>query len=240
MIALRGVTTYRGLGVMRHLVLNAIDLRIADKAKLVVLGQRASGKSSLLQVMSGTLLPDSGRVERTAHLSSPGGLLRYAGATLSTRHHVSRLSKIYGVNPDAVLDFIMRLADVKEAVDRPVMSLPASLRQRIDSALTFAIPFGYYLFDERIAPPVPTAFRDACHHALAERLKSSGLIFATSSISLARQFEGGGAILHAAKLKMFATVEEAIYVFQQLPPTVDYPDSKAADRTESEEEDEFG
>ena len=220
MITLRAVTKYLGRGAMRIVVLDDIDLTIPRKARLVILGQRGAGKTTLLQIMGGMQLPDSGQVKRRASVSPPAGLVRYARSHGSTRQLAGQLAQIYRMDPKAILEFVKEFVEIGNVLEQPIISLPSPLRQRLDYALTFAIPFDFYLFDERVSPATPTEFRDACHQALQERLRGSGLVFATSSVRLARQFDAAAAILHSGKLSLFPSVEDAIEVFQKLPPSI--------------------
>jgi capsular polysaccharide transport system ATP-binding protein len=237
MITLRAVTKYVGRGAIRNVVLDDIDLAIPRKARMVILGQRGAGKSTLLQVIGGMQLPDGGQVERRASVSPPAGLVRYARSHGSTRQLAGQLAQIYRMDPNAILEFVKEFVDIGNVLEHPVMSLPGPLRQQLDYALIFAIPFDFYLFDERVSPAVPTEFRDACLQALQERLRDSGLVFATSSVRLARQFDASAAILHSGKLSLFPSVEEAIEVFQQLPPSVGHLDMRPP---AIEEDEEFG
>lgn len=219
MITLRAVTKHFGQGLMRHLVLDDINLAIPPGTQLVVLGQRGAGKTTLLQILSGMQYPSNGSVTRQAIVSPPGGVIRFARPNSTVRQFINQTARTYRMNPMAVLHFVTRCAGIGNVLEQPVMKVSAQLRQRLDYALIFGIPFDFYILDELVAPTVPPDFRDACHQALQTRLRSSGLIYATSSVRLAQQFDAASAvILHMGKLTLFPNVKEAIRVFQQLPP----------------------
>jgi capsular polysaccharide transport system ATP-binding protein len=237
MIKLRGVTKFVSRGAMRTTLLDDIDLTIPIKGRLVILAQRGSGKTTLLQIMSGMQLADRGQVHRSSRVSPPGGLLRYARFGASARQHIDLLSRMYRVDAKAILRFVMEVVDIGADLDQPVLNLPGPLRQRLDYALIFAIPFDFYLLDEFISPTSPPEFRDACHRALRSRLRDSGLVFATSYIRFAREVEASAAILHRGKLMLFPGLEDAIDQFQDLPPASGLP-TLAAPEAEANEEGE--
>jgi capsular polysaccharide transport system ATP-binding protein len=219
MITLRAVTKHFGHGFMRNLVLDRISLTIPPKSQLVILGQRGAGKTTLLQVISGMQLPSEGRVTRQATVSPPGGIIRFARPNSTVRQVINQMSRTYRIDPRAVLRFLTQFAGIGNVLEQPLMRVPAPLRQRLDYALIFGIPFDFYMLDELVAPTVPPDFRDACHQALQQRLLRHGLIYATSSIRLAQQFNTGSAvILHSGKLMSFPSVNEAIEVFRSMPP----------------------
>ena len=239
MITLRGVTKHHNRGVMQAKILDGIDLAVPQRARLVVLGHHASGKSTLLRVIAGTQLPSAGQVERRGTVSPPGGLARFTKPHWSVRVLVLRLAEIYSVDPRQLLTFVAEFATLQDLLDEPVITLPGPYRARLDTALILGIPFDFYLFDERLGPTSPVGFRDACWKALEQRLKHSGMIFTTSSTRVAAQFEAAGAILHTGKLSLFPTVAEAIDTFDRLPPSFADASIEAV-HTEADEEEEFG
>lgn len=156
------------------------------------------------------------------------------------RVFVLRLAEIYSVDPKRLLTFVTEFAILQDMLDETVISLPAAFRQRLDTALILGIPFDFYLFDERLGPTSPIAFRDACWKALGRRLKYSGMTFTTSSTRVAGQFQAAGAILHSGKLSLFPTVAEAIETFERLPPSFEDSSTGAVHAEADEEEEEFG
>ncbi|MFD0850931.1 ATP-binding cassette domain-containing protein, partial [Actinomadura adrarensis] len=59
-----------GLHVVRggNTVLTGVDLTVSPGQRLGVVGENGRGKSTLLQVLTGTLTPDSGTVQRVGTL----------------------------------------------------------------------------------------------------------------------------------------------------------------------------
>ena len=66
----------RGLQVSRgpHLVLDSVDLTVADGDRVGLVGPNGVGKSTLLQVLAGLIAPDRGRVELTPPTATVGYL----------------------------------------------------------------------------------------------------------------------------------------------------------------------
>ena len=63
--------TATGIRVVRgsRTVLDGLDLTITPATRLGVVGENGRGKTSLLEVLSGALLPDAGTVRRTGTLA---------------------------------------------------------------------------------------------------------------------------------------------------------------------------
>jgi capsular polysaccharide transport system ATP-binding protein len=218
-IALHSVSKVLGRGQLETLVLSDISWAIERRSRVVVLGQRGSGKSTLLHIISGLMVPSRGWVERRARISVPGGLLRY-GHTGSARHLISRLSTIYGVDAAQALDFVANLAEIEGLMDFPLPHLTRALRTRLNIALTYAFPFDVYIFDAVVDWGISPRMRELCEKIHNVRVRDASIIVATSSTSVARSVGGdpSGAILHKGQVTLFRSLEDAIAVFEDLPP----------------------
>ncbi|HSC87641.1 MAG TPA: ATP-binding cassette domain-containing protein, partial [Polyangiaceae bacterium] len=56
-----------------HVVLDHVNLEIAPRDNIGILGVNGAGKSTLLRIMSGVEMPDAGRVTRAGRISWPIG-----------------------------------------------------------------------------------------------------------------------------------------------------------------------
>ena len=238
MIALHSVSKELGRGKLRKLVLKSISWEIPARSRVVILGQRGAGKSTLLQVISGARFPTSGWVERKGSICAISGLMRARGAALTPRQLALRLARLYHVNADEIIRFVGQFAEMEELVDMPVNMLPKSIRQRLNYALAYAIPFDFYLFDGAIGGR-KGEFGERCQTAFEMRSREAGVILTTSSPKLAERFDGLAGILHQGRVHFFPTVEQALSVFKSLPPPEadikQYSADAAADDEQEEE-----
>ncbi|MEJ2865579.1 ATP-binding cassette domain-containing protein [Actinomycetospora sp. OC33-EN07] len=62
-----------GVGVTRgaRRVLNDVTVTVSHRSRLAIVGENGRGKSTLLHVLAGLLVPDEGRVTRTGTIGSP-------------------------------------------------------------------------------------------------------------------------------------------------------------------------
>lgn len=215
MIVLRRVSKDVGKGQMRKRVLDAIDWVIQPRTQIVILGQPGSGKSLLLQILSGLRTPTTGLVTRRGSICSPAGL-GALGAGLTARQFAMRAARFYHCNPAEVIQFIAGFTQLGELLDVPMRWLPVSARQSIQYAARYAIPFDCYVFDGSIGGKAPN-IQKACRAAYDLRSRDAAMIVATRQVSVARTFGGTGGIIHRGRLALFATVEEAIAAYETLP-----------------------
>ena len=97
----RNVTLHRGTAV----VLDAVDLTVGPRSRVGVVGPNGVGKSTLLRVLAGLVVPDSGSVARTSDLIARGGRgvaeLAQAGAdNVGAGHDDGELERVLSVRHD--------------------------------------------------------------------------------------------------------------------------------------------
>lgn len=196
-------------------MLDEIDLLIPPQVRLVILGQRGAGKTTFLNILSGTATPTRGWVERRAVVSAPLGLVRHALGPMTVRQLAHRLAKLYHADEMEIGYFVARFGSLEEYMDTPVRSLTTQLRGRLNHALFYGLPCDYYLFDGAFALRLK-GMEARGREAFQQRRSASGMILATSSPSVARDFGGTGCILFRGRLVFFDTLKDSIAAFERL------------------------
>lgn len=220
MIFLHSVTKLRGRGDEKINVIDEVDWTIEPRTSYVILGHRAAGKSTLLHLISGTLLPTEGWVERRGTVSYMSSLSRLAGQFDTPQHLTEHLAVLYGADAEQLCHFVSWLANIRDQMTVPIRRLPPLVQQKLSVALFYALPCDLYLFDARFETRLP-GMREKCRQLLAQRKKQASMILATSSARAARSFGGTAGILFRGKLRLFESLDSAVEIFQQLP--VDAP-----------------
>ncbi|MFB2551230.1 hypothetical protein [Ensifer soli] len=153
-----------------------------------VLGASSSGKSTLVNLAISKLLPDAGRVRRSALISFPvagGGVFN---GSLSARENIAFLCRVFGHDPVPILRFIRDFAEVsKEVTEKPFGALTREQRTRLMFTTSYAIPFDLYIADSAVVGGTG-AFREQCEELVRERMKQSGFLIVTSTPRLLSNF----------------------------------------------------
>jgi ABC-type polysaccharide/polyol phosphate transport system ATPase subunit len=242
MITLNSVSKVIGKGEFRRSVLEDVSWQIEPRTDVVILGQRNSGASTLVEIIAGTTLPTSGWVDRRATVSMPGGLLRYALRD-TTRQLILRLSRVYRVDPDEVSRFVVEGLAAPEVLDVPPSSLPRQLKQQMNLLLTYAFPCDFYVFNNSPIGAGDARFEAFCKAALEQRSRQAGLIVRRISARAARSMDPDclGALVYRGRLTLYARLADAISVFENLPPegSDEPPRDDAEDEAYQAEDDPF-
>ncbi|KAB7743532.1 ATP-binding cassette domain-containing protein [Nostocoides sp. F2B08] len=139
------VLTATGVAVTGRL--DATDVSLGARDRLLVTGPNGSGKSTLLQVLAGRLEPDAGAM--TVHGRVRRGLL---GQETTWREGAMSARDVYSAAVGAETAEHVPLASLGliagRDVDRPVGSLSVGQRRRLDLAVLLADPPEVLLLDE--------------------------------------------------------------------------------------------
>lgn len=217
------------------MLLDEIDWTLEPRQQYAILGQQGSGKTTLLEILSGAKLPTTGWVDRRAIVSSTIALLRYSTLFSTPRQLIKRLSKVYQVDDRNLFEFVEAFSELEGTMDSPIRVLSKGARQRLAVGLFYGVPCDYYLFDERASTRNARVKAKAMEVQL-QRRQNSGMVLVTTNTRAALAFGGIGGVLFRGKLSFYASLEEAVAVFERIQ--AEYPVLSIEDQTRHRLQDE--
>lgn len=200
--------TYRLQGKSK-VIAKDINAIFPDGTCIALLGRNGTGKSSLLRMISGTMRPDRGEILSNGSISWPVGFAGSFHADLSGAQNARFVGRIYGVNTDALLDFVEDFAGLGQHFHLPFRTYSSGMRSRLAFGVSMGIHFDTYLIDE-VTSVGDANFREKCDQVLGDRLKSSNAIVVSHAMPTLRKLCNAGAVLDNGTLTYFESVEEAI------------------------------
>ena len=199
----------------QHVVLDYANAAFPTGSRMGVLGPNGAGKSTLLRLIAGSELPQKGRITTTGRVSFPVGFTGTFHPRHSARENVRFLAFIYGMNTREVTEWIEDFAELGRYFDEPVSTYSSGMFARVAFATSFAFDFDIYLVDEAIEVG-DANFRAKCGAAFAERMKTASLVLVSQNVHTIRQYCQSGAVLYGGKLQVFASVDEALDVYEKV------------------------
>lgn len=194
---------------LRTVVANHISAEFPDRAVVALLGRNGAGKTSLLQMIAGTMRPTSGVVHRAGTLSWPVGFRGGFHGDLSGAQNLRFVARTYGVPTASLIEFVADFAAIGAHLHQPVRNYSTGMRARLAFGLSMAIRFDTYLVDE-VTGVGDAAFRARSEALFLDRLKHSGAIVVSHQLPLLRRICTAGAVLEGGQLHWHGNVEEAI------------------------------
>jgi capsular polysaccharide transport system ATP-binding protein len=220
-VVLENVTKHYGMRDAHKTVLRNLSATFATGQSLALLGRNGSGKSTLLKLLAGTIRPSEGRVRASCSVSYPVGFAGSFHPDLTGVQNTRFVARLYGVDSDALVDFVRDFAELGGHFTMPLRSYSAGMKSRLSFGVSMGIRFDLYLVDE-VTSVGDGAFRRRSVALLEERLTAAGAIVVTHSPAMARRLCTAGAVLEGGRLTFYEDVEEALAVHERnltLPPS---------------------
>lgn len=147
-----------------------------------VIGRNGQGKSTLLKLVAGVLLPDEGQVTVTEGVAP---LIEITGGfvdDLTVRDNVYLTAGLHGMSKsqiDARFDEIISFAEISDFVDTPYKHLSSGMKVRIAFSVISQLEEPVLLVDEVLAVG-DRGFREKCYRRIEELLASGRTLFFVS------------------------------------------------------------
>ena len=209
MIKLQNLHKSYKLNGRTKVVARNINAVFPTGVSVALLGRNGAGKSSLLRMISGAMLPTSGQILSTGTISWPVGFAGSFNGELTGEQNCRFVARIYGVDTDELLFFVEDFAELGDHFRLPVRTYSSGMRSRLAFGLSMAVPFDTYLVDE-VSAVGDAAFKAKSNRVFKERLSKAGAIVVSHSMSMLRETCEAGAVLEQGRLSFHADIEDAI------------------------------
>lgn len=203
-------------GKQRKVILDRASFRVELGNSVGILAPNGTGKTTIINMMSGLEKPDEGEIRRGCRISFPLGFMGGLVSKHTARENVRFIAQLYDLDPDYVEAFCRWLCDLEEYFDMPVATYSAGMRARLSFALLLALDFDMYLIDEGMPSTADVNFNRKAGSILRERLERATIIVVSHQAQTLEKFCRSAAVLRNGKLHMFDTLEEAkaLYDYQ--------------------------
>jgi capsular polysaccharide transport system ATP-binding protein len=163
----------------------------------------------MIGMIAGTVKPTAGTIRRLGSISWPLGFAGSFALDLTGAQNIRFVARIYGIDTDALVDYVQGFAEIGDLLDMPVRSYSSGMKARLAFGLSMGVSFDWYLVDE-ITAVGDAAFKNKSLTAFRERLASAGLIMVSHSTETIRSYCNCGLVLEDGKVRFFKDVEAAI------------------------------
>ena len=196
-------------GKQRKVILDRASFRVELGNSLGILAPNGTGKTTIINMMSGLEKPDEGEIRKTCRVSFPLGFMGGVVNKHSARENARFIARLYGLDPDYIEAFCRWLTGIAEYFDMPVGTYSSGMRSRFTFALLLALEFDIYLIDEGMPSTTDVEFNRKAGAILRDRLKEATVVIVSHQPSTLEKFARSAAVLRDGQLYMFDTLEEA-------------------------------
>ncbi|AUM75249.1 ABC transporter ATP-binding protein [Paracoccus jeotgali] len=209
MIRLQNLTKTYYLNGRQKTVADNITQVFPTGASVALMGRNGAGKSSLLRMISGGLLPTSGKIYSTGTISWPVGFAGSFHGELTGSQNVRFVARIYGIDSQEMLDFVEDFADLGQHFHLPFRTYSSGMRSRLAFGVSMAVPFDTYLIDE-VTSVGDANFRAKSNEVLHARLANAGAVVVSHGLGMLKEICDCGAVLENGKLTFYNDLQDAI------------------------------
>jgi lipopolysaccharide transport system ATP-binding protein len=201
--------------------LKDISFEINKGETVGIIGRNGSGKSTILQIICGTLNPTGGSIQTNGRIAALLELGSGFNPEFTGRENVYMNGIMLGLDRneiDARFDEIASFADIGEFIEQPVKTYSSGMFVRLAFAVQAHIDASIVVIDEALAVG-DIFFRQKCYARL-EQLRSSGAAILLVSHSMGDIEQHCGRVLlldhgHAVRIGTAAEAIKEYYLLEQ-------------------------
>lgn len=190
-----------------------VSFDIAAGDAVGVVGRNGQGKSTLLKLIAGVLLPDEGEVTVRGGVAP---LIEITGGftgDLSARDNIYLVAGLHGMPKaeiDAKFDQIVDFAELRDSIDTPYRHFSSGMKVRLAFSVVSRLQEPIMLVDEVLAVG-DKAFRVKCYDRIDELLSTGTTLFLVShSAADLRRFCKRGIYLRNGEMRGEGPLDEII------------------------------
>jgi ABC-2 type transport system ATP-binding protein len=193
--------------------LRNVSFHVEAGEAIGVVGRNGQGKSTLLKLVAGVVLPDEGTVKVHAGVAP---LIEITGGfvnDLTVRDNVYLTAGLHGMSKrqiDDRFDEIIEFAEIGDFIDTPYKHLSSGMKVRIAFSVIAQLEEPVILVDEVLAVG-DRAFREKCYRRIEQMLEGGRtLFFVSHNEKDLRRFCTRGLYLDKGALVLDASIGEVL------------------------------
>jgi capsular polysaccharide transport system ATP-binding protein len=203
-------------GKRRKVILSNASFQVRSGNSLGILAPNGTGKTTLINMMSGLEKPDEGTIRRFCKVSFPLGFMGGLSPKQTARENVRYIAQLYGLDPDYVEAFCRWVCNLEEYFEMPINTYSQGMAARLSFALLLVLDFDLYLIDEGMPHSTDVDFNRKAGDILRDKLRDRTVVVVSHQPKTLEKVCRSAAVLRDGKLYMFDSLDEAraLYDYQ--------------------------
>lgn len=196
--------------------LRDVSFAVAEGEAIGVVGRNGQGKSTLLKMVAGVLLPDEGKVSVKAGVAPLIEITGGFAGDLTVRNNIHLTAGLHGLSKQEIaerFDSIVEFAEAGDVLDTPFKHLSSGMKVRVAFSVVSQLDEPILLVDEVLAVG-DKAFRNKCYRRIDELLAAGKTLFLVSHNERdLRRFCTRGLYLDGGRLKFDGPINDALDMY---------------------------
>ncbi|MFC7482218.1 ABC transporter ATP-binding protein [Luedemannella flava] len=214
----------RRLKVDEFWALRNLSFTINAGEAVGVIGRNGTGKSTLLKIVAGVLIPDEGTIHTYGRVAPLLELSAGFSNDLTGRENVQLVGALHGMSRDELKEKLPKIIEfagdqVASAIDTPVRHYSSGMRVRLGFAVIAQLPHPILLVDEVLAVG-DKEFRNKCYKTIEQMLSDGRTLFLVShSEGDLKRFCKRGLYINAGHMEVDGPIMDALDAYNGLVRT---------------------
>ena len=204
-----------------------VSFDIAEGESVGVVGRNGEGKSTLLSMIAGTLIPDEGTVEVRAGVAPLIALTGGFVADLTGQENIRLVAGLHGMSDEEIddaFDEIVDFSELRDFLDTPFKHYSSGMKVRLAFSVVSRLREPILLIDEVLAVG-DRAFRNKCFTRVESLLSNGQTLFLVShSAPGLRKFCDRGLYLRGGSLQADGPIDDVLHKYEFDTDTLDERD----------------
>ena len=196
--------------------LRNINFEINAGEAVGLMGANGQGKSTLLRLIAGVLLPDEGSVTVNGGVAPLIELTGGLKSDLTARDNIALVAGLHGLSRGEVrkrFDNIVEFAEIGDFLDTPVRHFSSGMKIRLGFSIVTSIDEPIILVDEALAVG-DAAFKEKCYIRMKDLLNQGKTLFLVSHKEKdLKEFCTRGLYLKNGTLAVDGTLSQALSAY---------------------------
>ncbi|MCD0443766.1 ABC transporter ATP-binding protein [Glycomyces sp. A-F 0318] len=214
----RRAANKKGAAAQDFWPLRHVNFDIFPGDSVGIIGRNGTGKSTLLRLITGVLIPDEGYVRREGRVAPLIALSAGFSGDLTGRENVNLVGALHGMSNKEIkskFDEIVDFSELEDFIDTPVKHYSSGMKVRLGFGVITQLPHPILLVDEALAVG-DAAFKRKCHGVIRGLLdQGRTLVFVSHSEGDLKKYCERGIFLDAGTLVTDGTVQEALDSYKE-------------------------
>ena len=197
--------------------LRDVSFEVREGEAVGLVGANGQGKSTLLKLIAGVLLPDEGKVGVRGGVAPLIELTGGFVGDLTARDNIWLTAGLHGLTNAQIeerFDDIVAFAEIGDFLDTPFRHFSSGMQVRLGFSVITTLDEPIVLVDEVLAVG-DKRFKEKCYARMEELVGSGRTLFLVShSEKDLRRFCSRGLYLHGGTLKEDGPVEDALAAYE--------------------------
>lgn len=209
MIVFKNVTKAFRTPEGTKVILDNANIVFPSGVSVGLIGRNGAGKTTIMDMISGRVKPDSGTITRYGTISWTVGFGGSFNPNMTGAQNTKFIARVYGIDTQELMVYVQNFAELGHHFYQPLRSYSAGMKSRLAFGVSIGIPFDTYLVDE-VTSVGDAAFKLKSRLAFTDRMREAGAIVVTHSMRQLAKLSQSGVVLENGRMTYFDNVQDAI------------------------------